>query len=91
MKPRRFVAAMWSFVLMAAPLLAFQPPPGQSEFIPLKELPPTEQLPAAPLLVTAYAFFLVLMVFYVWTVWRRLNKVEREIRTLEQKTARSSR
>ena len=91
MKPRHLVAAIWSFVLFAVPLLAFQPPPGQSEFIPLKELPPTEQLPAAPLLVTAYAFFLVLMVFYVWTVWRRLNKVEREIHALEQKTARSSR
>jgi hypothetical protein len=92
MKLRHLAVAICSVVLIAVPLFAFQPPPpGQSEFIPLKELPPTEQLPAAPLLVTAYAFFLVLMVFYVWTVWRRLNKVEREIHTLEQKTARSSR
>jgi len=43
-------------------------PPGQTEFVPLNELPPSEQLPAAPLLVTAYAVFLILMVLYVWTV-----------------------
>jgi hypothetical protein len=61
-------------------------PPGQTEFVPLNELPPSEQLPAAPLLVTAYSVFLILMVFYVWTVWVRLSKVEAEMRTLEQRT-----
>jgi len=92
MKPRHLAIAIWSIILMAAPLFAFQPPPpGQSEFVPIRELPPSEQLPAAPLLVIAYAFFLALMIFYVWTVWRRLNRVEREIHTLEQRTTRSSR
>lgn len=91
MKLRHCVAAVWSAVLLTAPLMAAQPPAGQSEFVPLKELPPSEQLPAAPLLVAAYAFFLVLMVFYVWTVWRRLNKVEHDIRALERKSARSAR
>ena len=66
-------------------------PPGQTEFVPLNELPPTEQLPAAPLLVTAYAVFLILMVLYVWTVWVRLNKVETEMRTLEQRTMKHGR
>lgn len=64
--------------------LFLQPPAGQSEFVPLKELPTTEQLPAAPLLVTAYAVFLVLVIFYVWTVWRRLNKVEADMQALER-------
>ena len=92
MKPRHLAIAIWSIVLMAVPLFALQPPPpGQSEFVPIKELPPSEQLLAAPLLVIAYAFFLALMIFYVWTVWRRLNRVEREIQTLEQRTTRSSR
>ena len=90
MNLRSIVVVLWSVALFAVPALAGQPPAGQSEFVPLKELPPTEQLPAAPLLVTAYAFFLVLMVFYVWTVWRRLNKVERDIQALERKTARSA-
>jgi type VI protein secretion system component VasF len=87
---RRFVVAFLSFVLLAAPALA-QPPSGQSEFVPLKELPPSEQLPAAPLLVTAYAVFLVLMIFYVWTVWRRLSKVETEMRALEERASKHAR
>jgi len=71
--------------------LFMQPPAGQSEFVPLSQLPESEKLPAAPLLVIAYAVFLVLMVFYVWTVWRRLNKVEADMRTLEQRGMKNAR
>jgi hypothetical protein len=87
---RRFCVAVVSMLLLAAPLLA-QPPAGQSEFVPVNGAPETEKLPAAPLLVTAYAVFLVLMVFYVWTVWRRLNKVEAEMHALEQRTVKGGR
>jgi hypothetical protein len=87
----RILTAVWSVLLLAAPTLAFQPPSGQTEFVPANELPPIEQLPAAPLLVTAYAFFLVLMVSYVWTVWRRLNRVDADIRALQQRASRSAR
>lgn len=87
---RRFCVAVVSMLLLAAPLLA-QPPAGQSEFVPVTGVPETEKLPAAPLLVTAYAVFLVLMVFYVWTVWRRLNKVEAEMHALEQRTVKGAR
>ena len=66
---------------------AFQPPAGQSEFIPAKDLPPTESIPAAPLLVAAYAFIWVAAIFYLWTIWRRLTKVESEMRALAQKTS----
>jgi len=77
--------ALLSFVLLAAPLQAMQPPPGQSEFIPMSELPPGDQLPAAPLLIAAYAFVWVATMFYVWTVWRRLHRVENEMRELARK------
>ena len=53
--------------------------PGQSEFIPVTELPASEQLPAAPLLIAAYLFVWAAMLFYVWSLWRRLGKVERDI------------
>ena len=76
--------------LLTAPAVA-QPPPGQTEFVPMNELPPSQQLPAAPLLVTAYAVFLILMVFYVWTLWRRLSKVEAEMHALEQRTSNHAR
>jgi len=87
---RRLSIAVASMLLLAAPLFA-QPPEGQSEFVPVNGLPDSEKLPAAPLLVVAYAVFLVLMIFYVWTVWGRLNKVEGDMRALEQRTVKGGR
>ena len=63
-----------------------QAPPNQSEFVPADTLPPADQLPAAPLLITAYAFVWVVVFVYVWTIWRRLNTVEAEMRRLEQRS-----
>jgi hypothetical protein len=54
-------------------------------FVPVTGVPPGEQIPAAPLVIASYAFFLLLMVFYLWTIWRRIGKVEREMSTLEHR------
>jgi CcmD family protein len=51
-------------------------------------VPLSDQLPAAPLLVTAYAFVWIAAMVYVWSIWRRLNKVEDEMRALAQKMPR---
>jgi len=56
-----------------------QAPAGQSEFVPVSELPVAEQLPAAPLLIAAYAVAWVALLVYVWALWRRLGSVEKEI------------
>ena len=61
---------------------------GQSEFVPISQLPPADQLPAAPLLVGAYAFIWLAVMFYLWSIWRRLNKVETEMHALARKTER---
>lgn len=72
--------------LIAVPALAQQPPGTASEYVPVPEGSiQTEQLPAAPLLIAAYAFFIAVVVLYVWTLGRRLTKVETEMRALEQK------
>jgi hypothetical protein len=63
---------------------AVQPPPGQSEFVPVTGAV-TEQLPAAPLLIAAYAFDWIAAMFYLWTIWRRLGKVEADLRALERR------
>ena len=55
--------------------------------MPMKSLPQQDQLPAAPLLVAAYAFVWVALLVYVWTIWRRLMKVEREIRELSSRVS----
>ena len=73
-------------LLVTGVLLAAQAPAGQSEFKPADSLPPTDQLPAAPLLITAYAFVWVAVLVYVWTIWRRLNKVESEMQVLARRS-----
>ena len=84
-----------TFALTAMPLLA-QAPAGQASaaqdgFVPVTELPASQQLPAAPYLVGAYAFIWLAVMFYLWSIWRRLGKVEREMRTLEGRSQRSER
>ena len=85
MSLRRLLIALTSFVLLAAPAFAWQPPKGQSEFVPVDSVPLSDQLPAAPLLITAYAFVWIVVMVYLWSIWRRLNKVEDEMRALAQK------
>jgi CcmD family protein len=63
-----------------------QPPEAQGEFLPVSELPPADQLRAAPLLIAAYAFVWVAVLFYVWTIWRRLNKVEKDMEALARRS-----
>lgn len=65
-------------VFAAAPTYA-QPQAAQDEFVPIDELPPEERLPAAPLLIAAYGFVWLALLGYLWSIWRRLGSVEREI------------
>jgi CcmD family protein len=74
--------------VLAARLLAYQPTEGQQEFVPVDTLPPTEQLPAAPFVVAAYAFVWLALMIYLWSIWRRLTKVEDEMRALENRQLR---
>ena len=60
-----------------------QPPKHQDEFVPVSELPPQDQLPAAPLLISAYTFVWVALFGYLFSVARRLNGVQREATRLE--------
>jgi len=52
---------------------------GQEEFVPISELPPEDRLPAAPLLIAAYSFVWVVLLVYLWSIWRRLTKLEKEL------------
>jgi CcmD family protein len=70
---------------------AQQPRQTPDEFVPIDELPPGEQLPAAPLLVAAYAIVWLVLCWYVWSLWRRLGQVERELEALARKAAEGPR
>jgi CcmD family protein len=65
----------------SAPALAAQPPvpPAQEGFVPLDQMPQQEQLPAARLVIAAYAVAWVLVFGYLWSIWSRLARVEREL------------
>jgi CcmD family protein len=62
-----------------------QPSPAQEEFVPVSALPQAEQLPAAPLLIAAYAFVWVAVLVYVWSLWKRMTKLERELADLQRR------
>ncbi len=91
---RRFLGAsscaVLAIALSAASVLA-QAPAAQDGFVPVTELPASQQLPAAPFLIGAYAFIWLAVMVYLWSIWRRLGKVEREMRTLEGRPRRSER
>jgi CcmD family protein len=88
MSLRRFLTPLVTLLLLSSPLLAAQPKPGQGEFVPVDSVPVADQLPAAPLLIAAYAFVWIAAMVYVWSIWRRMTKVEDEMRALAQKLPR---
>jgi CcmD family protein len=72
-------------LLPGAVLWAQQPAPAQGDFVPVSSIPQAEQLPAAPLVIAAYAFVWVALLTYVWSLWKRLTKLERELADLQRR------
>jgi CcmD family protein len=54
-------------------------------FEPLSEVPASEQIPSFRLVAIAYGVVWLVLIGYVWSVSQRLQKVEREVATLERK------
>jgi CcmD family protein len=79
----------------AAPSIQAQQPPrttaAQDGFVPVDTLPPGDTLPAAPLLVAAYAVAWLAIMLYLWSVWRRLSRVESELAALGRRVAEPER
>ncbi|HEY7190519.1 MAG TPA: hypothetical protein VH436_28400 [Vicinamibacterales bacterium] len=82
---RMLAAVVLTLLCVAVPLEAQAPTPSgqapknQSEYIPIDQLPPQDQLPAAPLLIAAYSFVLVVFFLYVLSLARRLTSVQRDV------------
>ena len=89
---RRLLASM-ILVAALAPAAAAQQPPQEptDEFVPVSELPPTEQMPSAPLVIAAYAFAWLALGTYVLSVARRMTEVQREVSRLEGELKRGNR
>ena len=58
------------------------------EFKPISEVPPEDRLPAAPMLVGAYAFVMLAIFAYVISLSRRLNAVARDLAKFESQAKR---
>ncbi len=84
----RMLSIVALLVLAAAPALAQSQPPqsAQEGFVPIDELDdPKEELPATPLVAAAYGIAWAAVLLYVWSVWRRLNHVERELQEVSRR------
>lgn len=79
---RMLILCAW---LLAAPALATAQPQPPKDFVPVDESQPGEQIPALPLIASAYGFIWVVLLGYVWSIGRRLQKVETELAELEAK------
>jgi hypothetical protein len=79
----RAIAVVFVLTLQLSPLAAQTQPRQQEQFTPIDQLPPQEQLPAAPLLVGAYAFVLLMLFGYLVMVSRRLSAIQTEVNRLD--------
>jgi CcmD family protein len=71
-----------------------QPAPAGGDFVPVSELPDArraEQMPAAPMLIAAYVVVWLAVLLYVWSLWRKLAVVEREVADVARRVDESRR
>jgi len=67
-----------------------QAPPtsaAQDEYVPIDQLPENEKLPAAPFLIAAYAVAWGAILIYLLMLWRRLGRVEADLRDARRSAA----
>jgi len=83
---KRLVGTVLSTAALLAGLSAFpatasgqQPPEPPEGFVAAGDLPAREELPAAPFVIGAYAVAWVLVFGFMWSIWQRLGRVEREL------------
>lgn len=84
------IGSIWLGLGVAVPLAQNAPPQppraAQDEFVPIDQLPPDDRLPAARFLIAAYAVAWVAVAAYLWSIWQRLSRVEREMAEVGRRT-----
>jgi CcmD family protein len=83
---------LFVIALFVVPAFAMQQPPSPPDgFVPASSLPGQEQLPAAPLVIVAYAVVWLLVLGYLWSIWNRLARAERELADVSRRLAAGQR
>ena len=88
----RLLATLTLVCVFVVPALAMQQPPSPPDgFVPASSVPGQEQLPAAPLVIVAYAVVWLLALGYLWSIWSRLARAERELADVSRRLAAGQR
>jgi CcmD family protein len=85
------IRALVLALMLAAPAYAQLPQQPPDGFVPADTLKPQEQLPAAPLVIGAYAVAWVAVFGYLWSIWNRLGRVERDLAEANRRQAAGER
>ncbi len=85
------IRALVLALMLAAPAYAQPPQQPPDGFVPADTLKPQEQLPAAPLVIGAYAVAWVAVFGYLWSIWNRLGRVERDLAEANRRQAAGER
>jgi CcmD family protein len=90
--------ALVAMLAAAAPAAAQQtgapaaPAASQDGFVPVdRAAQPQETMPAATLVAVAYGFAWVMLFGYLWSIWSRLGKVERELQVVSRRVTAGGR
>lgn len=62
-----------------------QPPAATDGFVPMSAAAPREMLPATPLVFYAYSFVWLALIGYVFSIWRRMARVERDLADVQRR------
>jgi hypothetical protein len=87
----RWIAAVAVLLLCVAAAASAQtqpppaPPAATDGFVPMSAAAPREVLPATPLVFYAYAFVWLALIVYVFTIWRRMARVEQDLADVQRR------
>lgn len=90
MKVLKTLGVLLCSAWVSIPVLAqTQPPPAPQAatdgFVPMSAAAPREILPATPLVFYAYAFVWLALIVYVFTIWRRMARVEQDLADVQRR------
>jgi len=84
----RIVLVLCLFAVSASGSQPPQPPEG---FVPASNVAAQEQLPAAPLVITAYSVVWLLVFGYLWSIWRRIARAEHDLADVSRRVSADQR